>query len=165
MPSSVASFFFFFFFNDTATTEIYTLSLHDALPIWGRRRHPLLRPQPPAQPGCRLHPELPERIRLVGGARQAQRERLLRSHRWRVRLLPLLLPGRGARPLHPLQRLRGRAVRRGGAGRLAPGQRWRANPPGGPVGLRPGELLSPAGRPVAALRLHPVTAPSRLSPF
>src|SRR5215208_6407050 len=31
---SVLSFFFFvFFFNDTATTEIYTLSLHDALPI------------------------------------------------------------------------------------------------------------------------------------
>src|SRR5256885_13830461 len=28
-----ASFVFFFFFNDTATTEIYTLSLHDALPI------------------------------------------------------------------------------------------------------------------------------------
>src|SRR2546422_6138622 len=27
----------FFFFNDTATTEIYTLSLHDALPISGRR--------------------------------------------------------------------------------------------------------------------------------
>src|SRR2546427_8833358 len=27
---------FFFFFNDTATTEIYTLSLHDALPIWQR---------------------------------------------------------------------------------------------------------------------------------
>src|SRR5438105_6860010 len=26
-------FFIFFFFNDTATTEIYTLSLHDALPI------------------------------------------------------------------------------------------------------------------------------------
>src|ERR1035441_10710661 len=36
---------FFFFFNDTATTEIYTLSLHDALPICtgcaGRRRSPL----------------------------------------------------------------------------------------------------------------------------
>src|SRR2546430_8011117 len=30
------SFFFFFFFNDTATTEIYTLSLHDALPISDR---------------------------------------------------------------------------------------------------------------------------------
>src|SRR2546422_7769321 len=28
---------FFFFFNDTATTEIYTLSLHDALPIFFRQ--------------------------------------------------------------------------------------------------------------------------------
>src|SRR6266446_1063582 len=35
MSSFTPSFvFFFFFFNDTATTEIYTLSLHDALPIW-----------------------------------------------------------------------------------------------------------------------------------
>src|SRR5256885_11773077 len=32
------SFLFFFFFNDTATTEIYTLSLHDALPISRRSR-------------------------------------------------------------------------------------------------------------------------------
>src|SRR5215475_7679684 len=32
-----------FFFNDTATTEIYTLSLHDALPIFA----PALAPQPP----------------------------------------------------------------------------------------------------------------------
>src|SRR5260221_11975324 len=31
--SSLPFYFFFFFFNDTATTEIYTLSLHDALPI------------------------------------------------------------------------------------------------------------------------------------
>src|SRR3712207_7380120 len=30
--------FSFFFFNDTATTEIYTLSLHDALPIFSLRR-------------------------------------------------------------------------------------------------------------------------------
>src|SRR3712207_7131882 len=30
--------FYFFFFNDTATTEIYTLSLHDALPILIPRR-------------------------------------------------------------------------------------------------------------------------------
>src|SRR5215211_8277987 len=40
---SFLSFLFFFFFNDTATTEIYTLSLHDALPICGRvaaRRRP-----------------------------------------------------------------------------------------------------------------------------
>src|SRR2546425_13061436 len=37
-------FFFFFFFNDTATTEIYTLSLHDALPILmlEHRAQPLL---------------------------------------------------------------------------------------------------------------------------
>src|SRR5438477_4214350 len=34
-------FFYFFFFNDPATTEIYTLSLHDALPIYG-------------SPGCRI---------------------------------------------------------------------------------------------------------------
>src|ERR1022692_5283141 len=32
--NSTLFFWFFFFFNDTATTEIYTLSLHDALPIW-----------------------------------------------------------------------------------------------------------------------------------
>src|SRR5947208_15472861 len=32
------NFFFFFFFNDPATTEIYTLSLHDALPISKRRQ-------------------------------------------------------------------------------------------------------------------------------
>src|SRR6266481_6074826 len=31
-----------FFFNDTATTEIYTLSLHDALPICPTRRSPVL---------------------------------------------------------------------------------------------------------------------------
>src|SRR5216684_7229736 len=37
---TLISFFsvFFFFFNDTATTEIYTLSLHDALPISAGRR-------------------------------------------------------------------------------------------------------------------------------
>src|SRR2546430_17367506 len=34
--SASSLFFFFFFFNDTATTEIYTLSLHDALPICER---------------------------------------------------------------------------------------------------------------------------------
>src|SRR5690606_39560641 len=31
---AASSFFFFFFFNDTATSEIFTLSLHDALPIY-----------------------------------------------------------------------------------------------------------------------------------
>src|SRR6266478_3951797 len=32
--------FIFFFFNDTATTEIYTLSLHDALPTYGPQQGP-----------------------------------------------------------------------------------------------------------------------------
>src|SRR6266403_4067865 len=40
--------FFFFFFNDTATTEIYTLSLHDALPI---SRSPSARAGPWPRPG------------------------------------------------------------------------------------------------------------------
>src|SRR5438876_4885948 len=41
----VLSFFFlFFFFNDPATTEIYTLSLHDALPISRRSRDQYRRP-------------------------------------------------------------------------------------------------------------------------
>src|SRR2546430_12463427 len=38
----------FFFFNDTATTEIYTLSLHDALPICDRRARPLQPSRPPS---------------------------------------------------------------------------------------------------------------------
>src|SRR5574340_1495906 len=42
MSILVCGIFFFFFFNDTATTEIYTLSLHDALPIY---RRPVLRPR------------------------------------------------------------------------------------------------------------------------
>src|SRR2546429_2759699 len=44
--------FFFFFFNDTATTEIYTLSLHDALPIslWLRCQQQ----EAGCQPACRL---------------------------------------------------------------------------------------------------------------
>src|SRR2546429_9101867 len=43
--------FFFFFFNDTATTEIYTLSLHDALPICGGNR----RNAGPLSVSCRCH--------------------------------------------------------------------------------------------------------------
>src|SRR6476620_12780261 len=38
-----------FFFNDTATTEIYTLSLHDALPIYARASPPAW---PPGRPRC-----------------------------------------------------------------------------------------------------------------
>src|SRR6266536_6182673 len=59
---------FFFFFNDTATTEIYTLSLHDALPIsrpWRSRRR---RRRPRRGPGGRSEEhtsELQSRVELV----------------------------------------------------------------------------------------------------
>src|SRR5258708_8294542 len=47
-PSLPPPSLFFFFFNDTATTEIYTLSLHDALPISSRSR--TFRPRAPPAP-------------------------------------------------------------------------------------------------------------------
>src|SRR6266540_6230152 len=43
---------FFFFFNDTATTEIYTLSLHDALPIPGPWACSPTARRPPPPPAC-----------------------------------------------------------------------------------------------------------------
>src|SRR5256885_6500362 len=47
-------FFHFFFFNDTATTEIYTLSLHDALPIsTPKRPTPTCPPSAPCWRTCR----------------------------------------------------------------------------------------------------------------
>ena len=60
--------YFIFFFNDTATTEIYTLSLHDALPIsinvLTLPRSPFLPclptfPGPPAIPGAPFGPAYP----------------------------------------------------------------------------------------------------------
>src|SRR6266446_9346693 len=48
----IFSFFFFFFFNDTATTEIYTLSLHDALPICYTSRCSSLSWSTPPSTGC-----------------------------------------------------------------------------------------------------------------
>src|SRR5688572_31297597 len=65
----------FFFFNDTATTEIYTLSLHDALPIFGRPRA--------VHHGRRLLPagtarrRGPARLRPEQDARRATRLRAL----------------------------------------------------------------------------------------
>src|SRR5258708_19564497 len=49
LSSRHASSYSFFFFNDTATTEIYTLSLHDALPISSRAPRPAS-PCPTGQP-------------------------------------------------------------------------------------------------------------------
>src|SRR3712207_7517421 len=55
----------FFFFNDTATTEIYTLSLHDALPISGRGRR-----RGPGPPRSRGRP-----TRVPCGSRRRARRR------------------------------------------------------------------------------------------
>src|SRR2546426_5877726 len=60
-----------FFFNDTATTEIYTLSLHDALPIYVNRvrvQEKVLRPT--------------DEIALGSGRRHLFRIELMRSHPW-----------------------------------------------------------------------------------
>src|SRR3712207_8333407 len=75
----------YFFFNDPATTEIYTLSLHDALPIWPAAS---LRGHPPGdhdrleeEDGCTRHPALAHRHRRChrGGDRGAEREAAGRS--------------------------------------------------------------------------------------
>src|ERR1035438_10615823 len=50
-------FFFFFFFNDTATTDIYSLSLHDALPICHPFRDQCARPRHPRDQSLRYRSE------------------------------------------------------------------------------------------------------------
>src|SRR5256885_11904941 len=83
----ISSIFFFFFFNDTATTEIYTLSLHDALPIYGPR----------------------------GACADRRRARPPRTRRGRGQL-PLPVPPAGPAGLRRLDRLRiPPRARRGGA--------------------------------------------------
>src|SRR5258708_17026846 len=57
--------FFFYFFNDTATTEIYTLSLHDALPI----------SKTCSIAGASLRARAPRTERVIGGVRQVKRDR------------------------------------------------------------------------------------------
>src|SRR2546422_4809975 len=77
----LSCFFFFFFFNDTATTEIYTLSLHDALPISPRRSRDrrragacIRRPLRAAPRGSR------SRCRPRAGPRDRKSTRLNSSH-------------------------------------------------------------------------------------
>src|SRR3989454_4041651 len=71
-------FVLFFFFNDTATTEIYTLSLHDALPISDERLHrdlvPVRRPVPDTGREGRV------RSRRVRAPRDRKSTRLNSSH-------------------------------------------------------------------------------------
>src|SRR2546429_3271600 len=70
--------FFFFFFNDTATTEIYTLSLHDALPISCRQALP--RPHDRAAP-CPSAARSPSgRVPRTRRSRDRKSTRLNSSH-------------------------------------------------------------------------------------
>src|SRR2546430_13830115 len=64
-------FLMFFFFNDTATTEIYTLSLHDALPICHQHaRQPLLPLLGRHRPGRRPPPQ--RRLRRGAGGERSE---------------------------------------------------------------------------------------------
>src|SRR5260370_8225439 len=67
-----------FFFNDTATTEIYTLSLHDALPIYFHR---ILETQRITEVAIGVHPRPANRLRIdgVNGEPQRTEERVFRS--------------------------------------------------------------------------------------
>ena len=67
-----------FFFNDTATTEIYTLSLHDALPI---SPSPLPPPPPPLPDGDEIDGPLPlpKKRDLVGADRSEEHTSELQS--------------------------------------------------------------------------------------
>src|SRR5437763_13460297 len=58
----------FCFFVDTSTTDIYTLSLHDALPIWARQRHVRHR-------DARLRPAHRQRRHADGGGERSLRQR------------------------------------------------------------------------------------------
>src|SRR5256886_2288204 len=98
LKAAVHIIFFFFFFKDTATTEIYTLSLHDALPISRRRR------EAGARPGGRRRPRPPSG-RGVGRRRDRRDVPRVGARadpgpaagaRTAPRVPGLALPGRGA---------------------------------------------------------------------
>src|SRR5438270_10411635 len=69
---SCPSLILFFFFNDPATTEIYTLSLHDALPIFGRAVFWPTRPNSQREPGA-------QRIGLWGRVAEDRKSTRLNS--------------------------------------------------------------------------------------
>src|SRR2546430_16557848 len=84
---TIARVCFFFFFNDTATTEIYTLSLHDALPIYGfvihleGSRHPVVERMMPREAFIPNDVLLDEaaRVVLLTGPNMAGKPTLLRQ--------------------------------------------------------------------------------------
>src|SRR6266511_6183097 len=134
--------FLFFFFNDTATTEIYTLSLHDALPTWppcGRWCAPASR----SVATSRAEMVVPGRRAPPSSARTRPD-----SARPRARHRPRSLRGQVAGLRDPEQRIG--AERRGGA-RCPAGERPVHEGPAGAVRHRAltGE---PAGCPLAGAR-------------
>src|SRR3712207_8829110 len=72
----------FFFFNDTATTEIYTLSLHDALPIYPPKRRRLRRAPRRSAAGAPPSRPVGPRGAAPGGGR-GRRDRAGGPGRWR----------------------------------------------------------------------------------
>src|SRR5256886_17635261 len=77
------SFLFFFFFNDTATTEIYTLSLHDALPISHPAPLRLALRQMELQAACCVYVgDAPQDVEMArsAGVRDRKSTRLNSSH-------------------------------------------------------------------------------------
>src|ERR1035437_8718505 len=136
-PSSIS--FVCFFFNDTATTEIYTLSLHDALPISGPHLCPsvficgslllpdhgaTLHPPPPAPAAP---PRSPARLRSASASRIPGAVHICESRRGGTRSAICVLP------------------RRQNRGRLPTPARTTS----------PGEASAPASRPCSARRPTP----------
>src|SRR5258706_11899899 len=68
----------FFFFNDTATTEIYTLSLHDALPI-SRRARAVAERRPPSKKAISPNSSPGERVAMTAESRSEEHTSELQS--------------------------------------------------------------------------------------
>src|SRR2546427_890667 len=80
---------YFFFFNDTATTEIYTLSLHDALPISQRRS---------SGRSCCRRWSRPDRLAAIGRDRKSTR---LNSSHSQISYAVFCLKKKKKRPRRP----------------------------------------------------------------
>src|SRR5215204_7797302 len=144
------SFFFFFFFNDTATTEIYTLSLHDALPI---SRPPTARssacPRPASARASSTAPAATHRRAVVAGRRQTtSTPAALRTSRPRQRRAKVAA---AACPSHRRTRPSSRSEhpgskRRDGFGNAIGGRRLRLAGAGSDRGVLLAGALAPDGR-------------------
>src|SRR3712207_8887997 len=97
----------FFIFNDTATTEIYTLSLHDALPIFDPQRHERHDLRHPRDRRARARRQRRHRLvhvdgalrRLRGGGRSEEHTSELQSRQY---LVCRLLLEKKKTTMHPL---------------------------------------------------------------